>query len=197
MRNLPKRKQYLTACCTRPPRAASARLSERELAAYTTTVKEVRDAIQKTAQERKQVRSEIAQRKIWCRTGEADCFHPDNQRALLHSEEQKAELVTFVRYVATRQMEMADTGPVVGGSIIRQMLRGSLGDIIEQDLGRQALLTARRQFLSELSVYMTENDTALARLQDMENQINTEIRSLQATYDTLQQKSERPRAVAG
>ncbi len=171
---------------------------ERELAAYTTTVKEVQDAIQKTAQERKQVRSEIAQRKDLVAVLEKQIASIQTTKSFYSSiqKEQKAELVTFVRYVATRQMEMADTGPVVGGSIIRQMLRGSLGDIIEQDLGRQALLTARRQFLSELSVYMTENDTALARLQDMENQINTEIRSLQATYDTLQQKSEEAQAVA-
>ncbi|MBP9773745.1 MAG: peptidoglycan DD-metalloendopeptidase family protein [Candidatus Peribacteraceae bacterium] len=170
---------------------------EQDLAAYNSTVKEVQDALLKTTQERKQVRTDIAQRKELIAVLEKQIASIRDTKSFYTEiqKDQKAELVTFVRYVATRQMEVADTGPVVGGSIIRQMLRGSLGDIIEQDLSRQALLTARRQFLSELSVYMTENDSALLRLEDMEGQLQAEVLALQSTYESLQKKAEEVQAV--
>ncbi len=105
-------------------------------------------------------------------------------------DQQRTDLVVFARYVANRDIEMTDTGPVRGGSLLRHVLRGSLGDIIDQDLSHQALLIAREKFFSELSDIMKENTEVESRLIALQQDVEQELAVLSTTYDGLSATSQ-------
>lgn len=164
---------------------------EQNIQAFATTVEKARAELQKSETQRRDVRLKIAQHKVLIDALKKQIDAVSTTRSFYQSllEDQRTGLTTFVRYIAIRQIEVADTGPVIGSSILRQMLRGSLGDMVERDLGQQALLAARQRFLSEISSFMTENDRAMQRLTDMNTQLTTEVNGLYTQYDQLQNQT--------
>lgn len=165
---------------------------EEHLQAVQTKVAKAKVDLASATSRRLDVRRKIAEQKRYVEVlqSQLETIRAERTRYNGIINEQRTELVSFVRYVANRDMEIADTGPVVGGSVLRHMLRGSLGDIIEQDLGRQALLLAREQFFHELSAFMKENKDAEERLLVVQGDIERELATLSSTYTTLETATE-------
>lgn len=107
------------------------------------------------------------------------------------NEEQTKDLVTFIRYIAARELEVTDTGPVIGGTVMRRVIRGSLGDLIEQDLSRQALLAARQKFLHELTSFVDHSLSAQERLSRVKAGLDAELKVLMDRYAALDEETER------
>lgn len=63
-------------------------------------------------------------------------------------DEQKENLRDFIRYLSAKRTGTLETGPELGGLIVRRLVVASLGDRVEMDLFDRALEQARADFLT-------------------------------------------------
>lgn len=160
---------------------------QHNLDTVTANVSKAREQLQRVSQERLDLRRKIAAQRLFVQAVQTQMRSLTVSQEQYHvlRDQQKDELITFVRYMADRQMEVTDTGPVFGGSVVRRMLRGSLGDIIAQDLNHEALLLARQRFLTELSGFLSETDKAQQRLATVKAGLEEQIKTFTAQYQDL------------
>ncbi len=160
---------------------------EKNLQIFDQNVRKAKQNLEDVTKQRLDVRKQIAIQRILIDTIQKQMQSLSDSASFYNEIEQsqKDELVIFIRYMAAKQIEGADTGPVAGGTVLRQVLRGSLGDIIEQDLNRQALLQARQRYLTELAGFMTETDKAHVRLTQVKTGLEADLNALTDKYVSL------------
>ncbi len=91
---------------------------------------------------------------------------------------QKDDVVAFIRYLAGKQLAERESGPAVGGTLLKTVLRGSLGESIDTALADQALLLSRERFTSQISVLVAEADRAEERILSVLDDLNGEVDGL-------------------
>jgi murein DD-endopeptidase MepM/ murein hydrolase activator NlpD len=140
-------------------------------------VEKAKQDLQKATQDRLDVRMQIDERRKLIAALTEQIAAVNDSRTLYQgmADEQRDEFVAFVRLMAARQIEVADTGPVMGGSVMRRMLRGSLGESIQQELNRNALLRARATLLEQLNTIALKTDGTKKRLQTLAVELEKEL----------------------
>lgn len=160
---------------------------EQSLEQFDSRVKQARVALEKASRDRLNVRTEIAERRklIEALTAQIEAVNASRSMYQEMADSQRDELVAFVRFMAYRRLEVHDTGPVLGGSVLRRVLHGSLGDSIEQELSRTALLQTRQTLLTQLGSLADESEKTRQRLQGIAQEIETELKTLQDSSTKL------------
>ena len=96
---------------------------------------------------------------------------------------ERQTLVEFIRYLAAKDVVMTDTGPVAGGFLLNQLLRGSLGDATQESLVVSAVLKTRMRVLSQLQGLLDDSSLAEGRLHSVAGEIGLEL----SDYEKQQQ----------
>lgn len=102
------------------------------------------------------------------------------------ADRQRDDYIAFVRYVAGKEIALQEAGPSAGGPVLRRILRGSLGESIDDELAHAALLKARSSFLLQVSVLVAESGRAQERLQNIAGQLTNELEELDGKSKILE-----------
>lgn len=168
---------------------------EQNLAGFDVRVAAAKEDLMKAASDRKNVREQIAERKKLMDVLGEQLHAAAEARGLYQAlaMSQKDDIVAFVRYLDGRNIALRESGPVNGGSLLRSVIRGSLGETIETELADHALLTTRRHFSSQIGVLVAEADKAEKRIKTVLSQLNDEIDGLEERgkylSDTVNEKA--------
>ncbi len=98
---------------------------------------------------------------------------------------QKDDIVSFVRYVTSKHIALTENGPVAGRNVLTRLLRGSLGDSIDESLAESALLKTRQRFALQINVLVSEAQRAEERLQTVQEDLRSELGGLESQGQQL------------
>jgi len=102
------------------------------------------------------------------------------------ADRQRDDYIAFVRYVASKEIALQEAGPSAGGPVLRRILRGSLGERIDDELAHAALLKARSSFIRQAGVLVAESGRAQERLQNIAGQLTNELEELEGKSRVLE-----------
>ncbi len=153
---------------------------EQQLNAVAKRVADARKRADQAVQQRQDIRAQargirtltLALRK------QLDVLHEENRERIKTFSHQKDLFSDFVRMHALTADLSVDTGPVIGGTVLRRLLHGSLGDQIQDDLHSDALLQARISILASLTAEAQASEKSEADL-------NATARELAGRLETL------------
>ena len=98
---------------------------------------------------------------------------------------EKDDYVAFIRYISSKETAYLETGPVFGGSVLRRVLKGSLGESIDEQLAGSALIKARGKFLKQVGYLVEESGRAEERLKEIAKEYTAELESLEGQSKIL------------
>ncbi len=105
--------------------------------------------------------------------------------ALAHAERER--IVAYVRFAAVQEMVVTETGPVAGGAVVRKMLRGTLSDNIDAELGVVAVARAREKLIGQLIQMAYETDAVQTRLHAVAYELDVGMLALEKKNKSLGQ----------
>ncbi len=160
---------------------------EQTLAQFDDKVAEAKLDLEKASTERKAVRERILEQRAFIEAlqgqmhaaAEAQAFYT----ALALS--QRDDLVEFIRYSTSKDIALSQSGPALGGSILKHVLRGSLGDSIEDSLARDAVAQARARFFGQIHVLIDESGRIQERLLAMADEFDTQLLALEKEHENI------------
>ncbi|HRH93879.1 MAG TPA: hypothetical protein PKV72_05105, partial [Candidatus Peribacteria bacterium] len=107
------------------------------------------------------------------------------QRYHMLAQAERARIVAYVRFAAVQDLVVNETGPVAGGVITRHMLRSSLDNSIDVDLGAVAVAQARETLIGQLGRMSDATDAVQQRLQAVAQELDNGMRTLEAKEKQL------------
>lgn len=160
---------------------------EESLATFDTRVANARLDLERASEERKHVRERIARQRIFIEALQGQTQAADEAQAFYHAValSQKDDFVRFLQYMVSRDIAVQESGPVAGGPLLRRVLRGSLGESIDEALARDALIRARGQFLGQVRVLVSESERVRERLLLVATELDLELRSLELEHKNI------------
>ncbi len=169
---------------------------EQNLAQYDIKVADAKHDLEQAALDRRDNRQQILDRQKLI-----DVLHAQLQAAAesrgfyeVVAANQKDDIVSFVRYLSGKEIAVSESGPAVGGSLLKHILRGSLGDSIDAELADNALLMTRKRFALQIDVLVSEAEKAETRLRSVLGQLNGEVDGLEQRGKNLEQTVDRKTA---
>jgi murein DD-endopeptidase MepM/ murein hydrolase activator NlpD len=154
---------------------------EQSLQQYDVKVAQAQKELQEAVQSRKDVRERLSERQklIDALTAQLKAASDSDLFYRMLAEQERAHFVSFIRYIASKEVALSDAGPVNGKSVVQQVLRGSLGQSVDDELAFTALARARSRFLLQVKVLARESGKAESRLKAIAAGLTTELRQLQ------------------
>ncbi|GEM_PF-1266179 len=161
---------------------------EENLQQFDVKVQRARQDLEEAVRLRKDLRERVRDRRELVdvlqqqirAAGETEAFY----RGI--ADRQRDDYIAFVRYVASKEIALQEAGPSAGGPVLRRILRGSLGERIDEELAYAALLKARSSFLRQAGVLVTESGRAQERLQSIAGQLTSELEELEGKSKVLE-----------
>ncbi len=98
---------------------------------------------------------------------------------------QKDDLTLFVRYLTSRNIALTDSGPAVGGTLLKHLIRGSLGDSIDRELADLALTKTRQRVAANIHVLIDSAEKTENRLQTVMDDMQDQLAGLEGRNKTL------------
>ncbi|MFA5799837.1 MAG: peptidoglycan DD-metalloendopeptidase family protein [Candidatus Peribacteraceae bacterium] len=161
---------------------------EENLQQFDVKVQQARQDLEEAVRLRKDLRERVRDRRELIDVlqqqirvaGETEAFY----RGI--ADHQRDDYIAFVRYVASKEIALQEAGPSAGGPVLRRILRGSLGESIDEELAYAALLKARSSFLRQAGVLVAESGRAQERLQNIAGQLTSELEELEGKSKVLE-----------
>lgn len=160
---------------------------ENRIRTYDQKVQEAKKHIADLNERKQDVRQQIAGMKELIRAlqQQLDALNDERSYHAVRLESQKNEFVDFVRYVSLQNITVSDTGPAVGGAVLHRLLRGSLGDIVEQELHNSAVIRAREDLLGKLESMEQKTAQSQERLQSVAFELSDQLAALETIYHEI------------
>ncbi len=160
---------------------------EETLANFDSKVADAKRDLAQATEQRKAIREQIAEQRklIEVLTSQLEAAQDSKSFYASLAFSQRDDYVEFIRYLASRDMADTDTGPVAGGGILRYLLRGSLGDSIDDDLARQAANKARTRFFGQVNVLVDESGRAETRLAQIAKDLQKQLTALEKKHSDI------------
>lgn len=98
---------------------------------------------------------------------------------------QRDDFVKFLRYMTGKNIALHESGPAVGGPLLKTIIRGSLGDSIDDALAFEAILKARTQFVGQVKVLVSESDRVQSRLEEVAHDYAAELQALEDEHRSI------------
>ncbi|OGJ63219.1 hypothetical protein A3A67_02820 [Candidatus Peribacteria bacterium RIFCSPLOWO2_01_FULL_51_18] len=160
---------------------------EQNLENFDQKVEQARRDLAQTVDSRRDIREKIAKKRTLIEllekqikaAGETESFY--SSVAL----NEKDDYVAFIRYISSKETAYLETGPVFGGSVLRRVLKGSLGESIDEQLAGSALIKARGKFLKQVGYLVEESGRAEERLKEIAKEYTAELESLEGQSKIL------------
>lgn len=156
---------------------------EQSLAQFDDKVETAKRDLAKVSEDRRTVRISIDVQKKLIDTLEQQIALAQESRSfyMAVAMSQKDDLVSFVRTLTGRRIALKESGSVAGGSVLRRVLRGSLGDSVDASLEESAIVRVREQFALQTGVLVTEAEKAEERLRTMQSDLQKQLIALERT----------------
>ena len=154
---------------------------EQVLAKFDGKVATARKEMEKASEQRKLIREQINSRQVFAEALQQQLQANDNAKAFYDAVAfgQRDDFVKFLRYMTSRNIALTESGPAAGGPLLKHIIRGSLGDSIDDALAFDALLKARTQFLGQVRALVHESDKTHARLKQVAEEYDAQIKLLE------------------
>ncbi len=170
---------------------------EQNLAQFDTKVASAKRDLEKAAMDRRDNRLQILERQKLIEVLNLQLHAAAESRGFYESVavSQKDDIVSFIRYLSGREIALRESGPAVGGSLLKQILRGSLGESVDASLADAALLRTRRRFSLQVDVLVSEADRAEKRIREVLGSLMQEVDGLEERGKNLSQLVEKQTAL--
>lgn len=160
---------------------------EQILSQFDGRVASARRDLEKASEKRKIVRERIAEHRAFLEALQGQLQAVDQARAFYDAVAygQRDDFVKFLRYMTSKNIALHESGPAVGGSLLKHVIRGSLGDSIDDQLAAEAVVKARAQFLGQVRVLVSESESVQARLKEVAEEYDAELKFLESEHRTI------------
>lgn len=160
---------------------------EQVLAQFDGRVATARKDLEKASGQRKVIRENIAEHRVFIEALQGQLQATDEAKAFYDSIAygQRDDFVRFLRYMTSKNIALHESGPAAGGPLLKHVIRGSLGDSIDDQLAVQAVLKARAQFLGQVRVLVSESDRVQERLKEVANDYAAELQLLENEHRNI------------
>lgn len=160
---------------------------EASLATFDSRVAGARKDLARAAQERKAIRERIAEHRTFVEALQGQIQAADEAQAFYNAIvlSQKDDFVRFLQYMTAKDIAVHESGPAAGGDLLKHVLRGSLGDSIDDALARDAVIQARTRFLGQIRVLVNESTRVQDRLKEVAMELDKEMKLLEREHKTL------------
>jgi len=170
---------------------------EETLAQFDSKVADAKKDLATAAEKRKAVREQIAAHKTLVDTLQGQIAAAAEAKAFYTAvaSSQKEDFADFVRYMVVRNIVDEESGPAAAPLFMKHIFRGgSLGESIDDQMAREAVLRARERFFDQARVLVQEADRIDLQLHASASEIAAEINVLEKEYgsisSTIDEKSE-------
>ncbi len=170
---------------------------EQNLVQFDVKVANAKRDLEKAAMDRRDNRQQILDRQKLIDVLNLQLHAAAESRGLYEAVavSQKDDIVSFIRYLSGREIALRESGPAVGGSLLKHILRGSLGSSVDESLAETALLRTRRRFALQIDVLVSEADRAESRIRSVLADLIQEVDGLEERGKHLTQTVERQTAL--
>lgn len=170
---------------------------EQNLVQFDVKVANAKRDLEKAAMDRRDNRQQILDRQTLIDVLNLQLHAAANSRGFYESValSQKDDIVSFIRYLSGKEIALRESGPAVGGSLLKHILRGSLGDSVDESLAESALLRTRRRFALQIDVLVSEADKAETRIRSVLADLTQEVDGLEERGKHLSQTVEKQTAL--
>lgn len=160
---------------------------EESLSTFDSRVASARKDLEKAAEQRKDARERIAGHRKFVEALQGQIRAADEAQAFYHAValSQKDDFIRFLQYMASKDIALHESGPAVGGDLLKHVLRGSLGDSVEDALARDAVIQTRTRFLGQVRVLVNESTRVQDRLKDVAMELDEEMKLIESENKTL------------
>ena len=154
---------------------------EEILAQFDGKVATARKDLEKASEQRKVIRIHISEHRAFVEALQGQLQATDEAKAFYDTVAlgQRDDFVKFLRYMTSKNIALHEAGPAVGGPLMKLMIRGSLGDSIDDQLAVEAVIKARTQFIGQVRVLVSESDRVKARLKEVADDYAAELQLLE------------------
>ncbi len=160
---------------------------EQVLAQFDGKVASARKDLEKASQQRKVIREHITEHRAFVEALQGQLQATEETKAFYDSVAlgQRDDFIRFLRYMTSKNIALHESGPAAGGPLLKQVIRGSLGDSIDDALAFDAVLKARTQFLGQVRVLVSESDKVQERLKEVANDYAAELQLLENEHRSI------------
>ncbi len=160
---------------------------EQNLAQFDSKVASARKDLATAAEQRKAVRERIAAHKELVDALQGQIAAAQAAEAFYQAvaASQQDDFAEFIRYMVSRNIADAEAGPAAASPLFKRMLHGSLGEAIEDQLAREAVLVARQRFFDQVRVLVLESNRVQTQLHGAATEISTQLGSLEKELSTI------------
>lgn len=154
---------------------------EQNLAEFDTRVANAKHDLAAAAAERKNIREHVAEKRklVDAIAGQLGAVQDIRGFYQFAAANQSSDVTDFVRYVASQDIAMTDSGPVAGGWLFRYATSESLGEHIEDQIATIAVVRARQQFLGQVQMFVAESQRTEERLHAVASDLQEELLELE------------------
>ncbi len=160
---------------------------ESVLAQFDGKVATARKDLENAAKQRKVIREHIAEYRTFVEALQGQLQATEEAKAFYDSVAlgQRDDFVKFLRYMTSKNIALHESGPAVGGPLLKHIIHGSLGDSIDDALAFDAILKARTQFVGQVRVLVSESDRVQARLKEVAEDYAAELKLLEDEHRSI------------
>ena len=160
---------------------------EQNLAQFDAKVASARKDLATAAEKRKAVREQIGERKALFDALQGQLTAAAEAKAFYQAvaSSQRDDFTEFVQYLAARNIVDAESGPAAASPFLKRMLHGSLGQTIDDQLAREAVLAARQRFFDQVRVLILESDRVDRELHAAAGSMSDEIALLEKEQSSI------------
>ncbi len=154
---------------------------EQTLANFDSKVANAKQDLERASKQRKIIREGVNERLAFIEALQGQLQAADEAKAFYDAVAlgQQEDLVHFLRYMSSKNIALTESGPAAGGPLLKHVIRGSLGDSIDDELALDAVMKARTQFMGQVRVLLQESDRVRERLTTVANNYAAELKYLE------------------
>ncbi len=160
---------------------------EQNLAQFDSKVASARKDLATAAEQRKAVREQMTEHKGLIDALQGQIAAAQQAEAFYQAvaSSQKEDFADFIRYMVSRNIADAEAGPAAASPLFKRILHGSLGEAIEDQMARDAVLAARQRFFDQVRVLVLESNRVQSQLHSAATEISAELGLLEKQHSTI------------
>lgn len=160
---------------------------EQNLAQFDSKVASARKDLASAAEQRKVVREQISEHKAFVDALQGQIAAAQAAQAFYQAvaSGQKDDFTAFVRYMVSRNIADEEAGPAAASPLFKRLLHGSLGQTIEDQMARDAVLAARQRFFDQVRVLVLESNRVDTQLHASASEISSELNLLEKQHSEI------------
>ncbi len=160
---------------------------EQILVQFDGKVASARKDLEQASKQRKMFREQIIERRAFVGALQGQVQATQDAKAFYDSVAlgQRDDFVRFIQYMTSKNIAFNESGPAAGGPLLKHVLHGSLGDSIDEALAFDAVLKARKQFLGQVRVLVSESDRVQSRLKEVADDYSNELKLLEDAHRNI------------